>query len=238
MKNELSNSWLTEPHIELEYKSYLVLAYLNELNRQYNQGKLYPHLAKLAEKYRELVLLKKAADNQEEGFERELAGFDFRNLRLEFKKLHSESGLFDEILKIIDFTLPRFSKALEEGKALFDFIEEQIAFMPVGIQPIYKSEGYLLIRQAAEKNTKVYEYRISKIQTQSDKLQMIGTEYIQDYTLSFSGYSSIKTQLLHSRPKLPNPAVFAVESALEFPIDESTLPVAKRLLLKYIQQNE
>lgn len=236
MKNTLSKTWLTEPHIELEYKSYLVLAYLNELNGLFDQGRVYPHLAELLENYRELVRLKDLAERQAEGFEKELAGFDFVRLKLDFLRLEKDPGLFEEILRVIDFTLPRFQRAITDGKALYDFIEQKMALIPVGIQPLQKNEGYLLIRDVQKPLARVYEYAISRIKRAENQYRVVGTEYVGEFSASFTvTYHSIKIELVRTRPKLPNPAVFAVESEFGFPLEESTLPIAKRMLLKNVE---
>ena len=49
-------------------------------------------------------------------------------------------------------------------------------------------------------------------------------------------YESLKADLIRHRTDLPNPAVYAVEIDLGFPVDETLLPIAKRSLVKYISQ--
>ncbi|HZZ74432.1 MAG TPA: hypothetical protein VFE04_00820, partial [Puia sp.] len=52
---------------------------------------------------------------------------------------------------------------------------------------------------------------------------------------SFSNtYEQIKSELLNLKPDMPNPAVYAIETPLQFPLDETLLPVAKRSLVRYI----
>jgi len=61
------------------------------------------------------------------------------------------------------------------------------------------------------------------------------TEYINSWKRSFSNtYEQIKSELLSLNPDLPNPAVYAIETQLKFPLDETLLPVAKRSLVRYI----
>jgi hypothetical protein len=49
-------------------------------------------------------------------------------------------------------------------------------------------------------------------------------------------YESIKTELIRHRNTLPNPAVYAIESGLTYPIEETLLPIAKRSLVRYITE--
>lgn len=47
-------------------------------------------------------------------------------------------------------------------------------------------------------------------------------------------YENIKTELLRVKKDIPNPAVYCIETGLNFPVDETLLPVAKRSLVRYI----
>ncbi|HVZ24689.1 MAG TPA: hypothetical protein VG842_01455, partial [Sediminibacterium sp.] len=52
-----------------------------------------------------------------------------------------------------------------------------------------------------------------------------------------NSYQSIKSELIRNRSDLPNPAVYAVETELTMPMEETLLPVAKRSLVRYITLN-
>jgi hypothetical protein len=47
-------------------------------------------------------------------------------------------------------------------------------------------------------------------------------------------YEHIKLDLIKLRTDIQNPAVYSIETALKFPIEETLLPVAKRSLVRYI----
>ena len=49
-----------------------------------------------------------------------------------------------------------------------------------------------------------------------------------------NNYQNIKSELIRNRTELPNPAVYAVETDLSFPMEETLLPIAKRSLVRYI----
>jgi hypothetical protein len=55
---KLSKDWLFEDHIDLEYKSYVLLAYLQDISRAFEVQRLYPHLGDLVEHYNALINIK------------------------------------------------------------------------------------------------------------------------------------------------------------------------------------
>jgi hypothetical protein len=44
---DLNKNWLTEKYIDFEYKKYVLLAWLQEVNNNFQDQKLYPFLAQL-----------------------------------------------------------------------------------------------------------------------------------------------------------------------------------------------
>ena len=63
----LSKNWITENHIDFEYKKYVLLAYLQNVSDNFSDHRLYPFLSDLVEHYRSLKILK---DNKKNLFER------------------------------------------------------------------------------------------------------------------------------------------------------------------------
>ena len=64
------------------------------------------------------------------------------------------------------------------------------------------------------------------------------TNYLKSYTSSITHtYNFIKTEMLREYKVFSNPAVFAIETKLTFPFDETIMPVAKRLFMKRIAKN-
>ena len=53
MKN-LSENWITEGWVDFEYKKYVLLAYLQHVESQVKEGKLYPPLGELVQHYSKL----------------------------------------------------------------------------------------------------------------------------------------------------------------------------------------
>lgn len=61
------------------------------------------------------------------------------------------------------------------------------------------------------------------------------TEFVSRYERSLvSTCEWIKIDLIRNRKELPNPAAYAIETELNFPLEETLLPVAKRSLVRYI----
>jgi hypothetical protein len=231
---QLSKNWLTEKLIDFEYKKYMLLAYLSEVNSSFEQNLLYPHFADIIEHYKYLMALKESKKTISDAFPSRLSNISLENLELAYKKVVEDDELLKEIEQIIDFSIPQFEHSLKEGKHIFDFIENSISFSTVGLMPLNPDFGYLFINNA-NKLTYIYEYRSTIYEGSEEKFRGLQTTYVDVYEKNFTTtYEYIKTDLLKRKRDLPNPATYALESSFEVPFNETLLPIAKRILMKVI----
>lgn len=234
----LSKNWITEKHIDFEYKKYILLAYLNEVSNEFESNKLYPSLAELIEHYKQLAAIRDNKKNLANAFPQRISKFDFERFKISYEKIIEDDDLMNEIEDIVNYSIPQFEKYLSEGKKIYDFIEEQLYIYPVGLIPLYPNEGYVFLRDNIS-DTKVYEYHITLFEQPDVKYRGISTSYVGSYKRSITNtLESIKSDLLRNYKKLPNPATYAIETELSLPHEETFLPIAKRMLVKHIGSNE
>jgi len=232
---KLNKNWITEKHIDLEYKRYLLLAYLNEVNNNFDQNRLYPYYTELKEHHEQLVFLQENTQNLFESFPEQAKGIDLQKFNIIYEKAIENDRLMQELQEIINYSIPQIENCLNEGKKIYDFIEEHLRIDPIGILPLHPREGYLLLRNGSNKQTRVYEYQITLFDKPDVKYKHIHTQYVRSYRKNFiNTLESIKTDLIRGNKKLPNPATYAVETEMTLPFNETFLPIAKRVLVKYV----
>lgn len=235
----LSKNWITEKHLDFEYKKYVLLGYLQEVAKSFDANKLYPCFSDIIEHYKNVVLIKNNKENLSSSFHKHLSRIDLSNLQLVYEHLEKNNSFMDELEQIIDFSIPQFEQYLQEGKKIYTFIEQSISIQPIGVLPLRTDEGYMLIKDGKKAETNVYQYNITLIQEPNERFRGIQTQYVRSFSASLrNSFDGIKTDLIKTYKELPNPATFAFESELEFPLAESFLPVAKRSLIQYMVANK
>jgi hypothetical protein len=138
--------------------------------------------------------------------------------------------------EIINYSTSTIKKTINNGTEIYEFIEDKLVITPIGLVPLDTNEGYFFL-SSGRKNTRVYYYRLSFFEKHDEKYRSIRTAYIDNQRRSMTNtYETIKADLIRYRNELPNPAVYAVEIDLNFPFNETLLPIAKRSLVKYISQ--
>jgi len=227
--SKLTKDWLTENYIDFELKQYVLLAYLQEVKQNYQSTKIYPYLADLIEHYKNLFILKKNQDEIKEYQTKELRSFDFKTGKLIYKLSEKDNEIFETLNQIIDYAMPLIAQNIQDGKQIYDFVEEHVTMKSVGICPLRKEEGYLLLHCADEEDVYAYQYHFSLFNSNQQHYRAIHVKKIEHYKSRFcSSFENIKMDLLEKHNELPNPAVFALNCSMNVPLEETFLPIAKR----------
>jgi len=235
MEKKLSDNWITEQHIDFEYKKYLLLAYLQHVNERFEEIRLYPALSELVRHYRNLVALRDQKKNLFDSFPEKLTQTDLQHFKLVYEKLCADDQLMQEIQQIITFSIPQFEQHISEGKKIYDFIESKLSIFPVGIVPLHTDAGYFFIRNGEHPQTLVYEYQITIFDQPTERYRAISIQYINAFERTLRNtYENIKRDLIDFNRQLPNPATYVIESELTLPVDDTLLPLAKRSLVKFL----
>lgn len=231
----LPKNWITEGLIDFEYKKYQLLAYLQETNKHFNAMKLYPVLSELIDHYRDLEELKSGRTELTKLFPKTLDSIDFQKGELNYLSKVSEDGVMKELTMITEFALPKLVSQIDEGRTIYDYVEDQLEFEPVGIVPIYNQEGYILMSRDKKKDIHAFRYKSSLLHFAGEKFRGISMWLVGVFQRSIvNTLERIKMDLIREIKELPNPATWRIHSQQEFPIEETLIPISKRLLLKSV----
>lgn len=234
---ELKYDWLTEGLIDFEYKKYILLAYLKEVRHNFSLKRLYPYLSDLVFHYRNLQHVRENKKMIFEQFPKSISRADFEKLQLTYEKIIGDDEIMKELTSIIEFAITHFKDLLEEGKDIYEFVEENIEIVPIGVSPLYAKEGYLFVQERKRTDLEVYRYQITLFESANEKYRGVHTQLIDkvEKSLNFT-YENVKLMLVRRYRDLPNPATYLLTARFEFPHTETLLPVAKRLLVKFINK--
>lgn len=232
-----ASGWLTEGLLDAEYKEYMLLAWLQKVKAELRGTKLYPALAEVIRKHRELSLIQEGLEKgRKQG---PVEGIDFAKMQLLRNRMHGHSELVDYLEDLIGRALPHLSETMREGKSLYDLIDSRIEFTPIGVQPLHVREGYLLVTHGAahERQLMAYRYVQSRVQRGGDAFLELSLKCVESRPLSrVETTEAIKWTLIRRHRDLPQPATFHVHMEWNIPVDSTLLPIARRRLLREIAQ--
>lgn len=235
---KLPYNWLTEGLVDFEYKKYTLLAYLQYISKHFTEKKLYPFLAELIVHHQGLVKFRQNKEAMSKQFPKKVKKIDFDQFRLEYERVMNDAAYLEEIQRIVNFSLPQIEQHLNNGKEIYDEVEQWLTIYPIGIIPLKMDEGYMLLANGKGSDTQVYSYQLTIFENANERYRAIKTAFIDSYVRQFSNtYESIKMDLVKRRKELPNPATFVIASNQNIPLRETFLPIAKRSFVRFISDN-
>lgn len=231
----LHQDWLTRDLVDFEYKKYQLLAYMKNIESKFTERELYPFMSDLVFHYNNLLSLQKNKQLIYENFPKEVSRADFERLKIHYRRIIKDNELMSTIEEIIRFALPHFQEGVEKGAEIYEDIAQQISIEPVGITPLYKNEGYLLMFASSQTSVYVYHYKITVFHQADEAYRAIQTQQLEVTSWSIANsFEQIKKNLVASNRDLPNPATYLAVSRQAYPLVPTLLPITKRLLVQHI----
>src|SRR5918997_1215406 len=126
----LSETWFTEGYIDFELKRYTLLAYLQEVNKYFNQNKLYPQLADLIFHYNNLVSFRENKKYLQEKFPKQLTEINMASLEVLYERMIADNELMDELENIINFSAKHMKSAITNGTEIYESVEDSLKIAP------------------------------------------------------------------------------------------------------------
>jgi hypothetical protein len=233
----LSETWFAEGYIDFELKKYVLLAYLQQVNRFYHENKIYPQLADVIFHYNNLVAFKENKESLKNQFPKRLTGIQMEKLQLLYEEMIADDEIMEELAQIVHYATSQLKNTIDSGQEIYDFVEDKLEIQPIGIIPLYLNEGYFILRNGDTASSKVYQYRLSIFERHSEKYRSLQSNYVDEWENNMvNTFDSIKYSLIKQNKDLPNPAVYAITTNFTFPLEETLLPVAKRSLVRVISE--
>ena len=228
---KLQQDWLTEGILDFEYKKYVLMAYLQHIGTQFTANKLYPHLPELKLHFDTCIGIRSGQEAIRNVMPKNVKGVDIRSWKFIYEETYQDDSYLSELNDILDFAIPGFSKMLEQGTERFSEVGENIRISPVGIVPLRIEEGYLFFCHTLESMITIFQYELALYNDVRERY--LKTVFVDSVRLGFgNSLAQIKVDLVKRNRSLPNPATYIVESKYEYPLQETLLPVAKKLMLK------
>src|SRR5947209_19697697 len=205
---QLSETWFAEGYIDFELKKYTLLAYLKEINKYFTENKLYPQLADLIFHYNNLMAFRENKKYLQEHFPKKLSGIQIEKLQLLYEQMIADNDLMQELEEIINYSADEMKSTISSGTEIYEFVEENLTIMPIGLVPLDIQEGYFFLSAGNTRSTHLYQYRLSFFEKHDEKFRSIKTSYVDMLERSIvNTYENLKSDLIRNRTGLPNPAV-------------------------------
>lgn len=231
--NMFNSNWLTEGLLDEEYKQYMLLAWLKKWQSEFEQVKLYPAIDALSQQQQDLMLVLNQFKEMENNLPSEVIGLNFGERKLIRQHVQQPSEFTAFLERMVSFALPKIQAQLNEGAQIQAFVADQLKLEPIGVLPLYKNEGYVLLQTEQSKALSLYRFSLSMIELVENRVHRLQLHLIERKTKSsFQTLEQLKLELIKKFNDLPNPATFVLHSKLHFPEMETLVPLCRSMLVK------
>jgi hypothetical protein len=238
----MNTDWIFQEPIDFEHKQYVLLDFLQKMDKQLQNLKLYPnfqqislHLASvnlITEKGQYLTLTRALKDPDDEIL--------ISDLLANSLPLFTKEEIL-EIYKVCLFSNDRIKDFFNQAKALWDVANDSISIEPIqNPKNIEPKEGLFFIKDNGL--THLYEFTIKPI-----KKGVIETKCVIKKVCVCEEDNFEEKLLEVKRPlikNINNPnihknlIVFKVHHTEQFPFKETLLPISKRKVMNYMIQSK
>lgn len=220
--NNLNKDWFLNNHIDEEYQKYVFFNFIQNIDNELNNYKVYPNLINLTQIYNDLITIKSNYENLEKKFPKETSWTVLKdnNILIEEKPLIEPDNIIQYIFNICNFTLPILDEKINKAKNILDIYFNSIN---IYIDGLYKEQnvesGYLLIN-LSNVSKFLYEYNyINLIVHNNENYTGINLNYIDNI-----------------KYKEKNKNYFIAEIDKITPFEETILPSIKKKFLIYLKK--
>ena len=238
----MNTDWIFQEPIDFEHKQYVLLDFLQKMDKQLQNLKLYPnfqqislHLASvnlITEKGQYLTLTRALKDPDDEIL--------ISDLLANSLPLFTKEEIL-EIYKVCLFSNDRIKDFFNQAKALWDVANDSISIEPIqNPKNIEPKEGLFFIKDNGL--THLYEFTIKPI-----KKGVIETKCVIKKVCVCEEDNFEEKLLEVKRPLIKNIndpnihknlIVFKVHHTEQFPFKETLLPISKRKVMNYMIQSK
>ena len=231
----LATNWLTEGLIDFEYKKYILMDYLQKVQKKFNMQKIYPLLSQLVTHYKHLLSLNRTKESLQAQFPKNVVGIDLHQLQLRYQQATLMNEDMEEIEHILAYAISNMRATIEIGKEIHEKVESDIDFFPVGLASLYKKEGYLLLEVQGSGEIKIFSYKLSAIYQSKERYVGVHIRYVAKEKKGVAtSFEQVKMKLIRKEKKLAHPAIFAASSKQSYPLKETLLPITQRMLVRHL----
>ena len=114
----LELDWFTKSPIDFEYKNYILLDYLSQIDKSFAIRQLSPYLLYTEKLIGELEVFRMNIKLFEKEIKRDIIGFSFKN-GIIYSEIKTPDKL-KEVIEIVEFSKPLLDGKLKLGYKLFD----------------------------------------------------------------------------------------------------------------------
>ena len=221
----LETSWILDPPIDLEYKQYLLLDFLQKADADFKRERIDPYLFDIKYNLNNIecfLTTRKLVPRKKDLTDHELERLEW------FGKLQDDSIEMREIYATVKWAFKKLQEKYKDGAKVWKKIESELKMFYIGDLPERISEGYVIIKYGEAHVAEVYQFKFSESMSKLS-MRLHGYEDVADDP----GYGTLRFKLALDSD-MDDPVFIGIESPRAFDTKASLLPIIKTIISGYV----
>lgn len=236
LKMNLDISKITSCGSDWETNRYTFLQTMKSWQNEIRHNRLFPAIDfawQLQNKFNDIL-----SENIESKYwlEREVKGAFIDDRLVILEKAHQISFQLDRLIDFVKWGLNENIDLLNEAEIVREFVYENIQVLPCCNTDKYRGKGYILIPDNKIKVYKIYLYELSINWSVDDPVEYLDLDLLRSMPFDLvqdSPYDLMNEFIEHTQ-NLYDPMVYICETEIDFPFNETLLPIIKTKLLESV----
>lgn len=219
-----------------ETNRYTFLQTLSTWKNEIRKNKLYPAIDfswQLQNKFNSVL-----SENIESKFwlEREVKGAFINDKLVLLEKAHHINHQLDKLIDFVKWGLEENLNLLNEAIIVKEFVSENIRIKPLCNVDKYRGKGFILVPDNVIKVYKIYLYELSINWQIDEPVEFLELELLRSIPQELNDETPeiLLNKFVEAAQNLYDPMVYICECELDFPFNETILPIVKNNLLDSI----
>lgn len=208
-----------------ERSRYLLLNKFKFCQKELNETRLYPTYQMLINLYSQLTDI---MTNHNRIFNKEYT--DAITEQESEEKHMLINNEIEKSFELMHWSFAHLNRLLENGKAIYDFVDESITIESIGIYSIYNTDGYFILPDNRERVLRILKYS-------RNLYKILKTKEVANrrMTLITIPNTVLKNEMISD--DIINQIIYMLDTELNFSYSHTILPVAKRKFLGFLEGN-
>ena len=232
----LDISQITSCGSDWETNHYTFLKTLKSWQAELRKSRLFPVLEdskQLQNKFNDIL----NENIESKGWlDREVRGAFINDQLIVLEKAHQISFQLERLIDFVKWALNVNNDLLEEAEIIKQFVYDGIDILPLSDTDKYRGKGYIVIPDNKKRVYKIYLYELSISWTVDEPVEYLDMDLLRSIPFDFveNTVEELINQFIKNNQLLYDPMVYICKTELDFPFNETVLPVVEEKLLEAI----
>ncbi len=228
---------LTSCGSDWEANQYTLLSKVKLWTDQIRRNKLFPALHESIQLSISLEEILRENLESKWWFDSEIRARRLNERITVYEKAHQVGFQLDKLLEFVEWALYLNRPVLEEGEILRSFLEDNLSTRKITNRKNYLGKGYFTLPDNKKEMLNIYYYEVNWDWHKNEIIHNMETELIRSVPFeSIKGtVEELVIDFVNNHQQLYDPVTFIFETDLDFPYEETMLPIAEEKLLEEIK---